>query len=128
MNKLIIGLLVAAAGTGIFFLLRNKKHSDPENKINKEWIIGQWKADAGKDSVFSSYKYDFLKEGTIIRSANDSVKADTLRYEWNKTNALTWKENDGDSAGKMYTILKLTTDSLQLQSADSAVILFTRIK
>jgi hypothetical protein len=126
MNKLFIGLLIVAAGAGAFFLLR-KKNNTTTNDIKKEWIVGKWKADAGKDSAFSSYNYDFLKDGNILRSLNDSAKADTSHYEW-KANELVWKEKISDSTGKTFSVLKLTQDSLQVQSKDSVTILFTKLK
>ena len=128
MNKLFIGLLIVAAGAGTFFLLRKKKNTTTTNDIKKEWIIGKWKADAGKDSAFSMYHYDFLKDGNIVRSLNDSAKADTSHYEWKKANELVWKEKPGDSTGKIFSVLKLTQDSLQVQSKDSVIILFTKLK
>lgn len=128
MNKLFIGLLIVAAGAGIFFVLRKKKSTSTTTKINKEWIIGKWNADAGKDSAFSQYRYDFLNDGNIVRSLNDSAKADTAHYEWNKKNELLWKEKAGDSTGKIFSVLKLTQDSLQVQSQDSATILFVKMK
>jgi lysyl-tRNA synthetase class I len=128
MNKLFIGLLIAAAGAGVFLLLRTKKNTTTTNGIKKEWIIGKWKADAGKDSAFSSYSYDFLKSGNILRSLNDSVNPDTLHYEWNKAHELVWKENAGDSTGKILSVLKLTLDSLQVQATDSSTILFIKVK
>ncbi|HEY6063499.1 MAG TPA: hypothetical protein VIV35_07815, partial [Chitinophagaceae bacterium] len=99
MNKLFIGLLIVAAGAGAFFLLRKKKNSTTTNDIKKEWIVGKWKADAGKDSAFSNYSYDFLKDGNMVRSLNDSAKADTSHYEWNRNNALIWKDKASDSTG-----------------------------
>lgn len=125
MNKLFIGLLIVAAGAGIFFVLRKKKNST-KNSINKEWIVGKWKADAGKDSAFSQYSYDFLKEGNIVRSLSDSAKADTIHYEWNKSNELVWRQKAGDSTSMVLTIVKLTKDSLQVKSKDSVQILFTK--
>ena len=128
MNKLFIGLLIIAAGAGTFFLIRKKNNMTTTNDIKKEWIVGKWKADAGKDSVFSSYNYDFLKDGNILRSLSDSVKADTSHYEWSRTNELVWKEKVSDSTGKIFAVLKLTQDSLQVRSKDSATILFTKLK
>ena len=128
MNKLFIGLLIVAAGAGVFFLLRKKKNATTTNEIKKEWIIGKWKAKAGKDSAFSNYSYDFLKDGNIIRSLNDSAKADTSHYEWNKANELVWKEKVSDSTGKIFSIVKLTKDSLQVQSKNSTGILFIKVK
>jgi hypothetical protein len=133
MKKIFIGLLIAAAGAGVyFFVLRKKEKTDT---INKEWIIGIWKADAGKDSSFIPLRYEFLTNGIIIRSASDTVKADTLHYEWVKTNELVWynktsaeKKERGDSIGTAFTVLTLTQDSLQLQAKDSSAVLFTRMK
>ena len=127
MNKLFIGLLIVAAGTGVFFLLRKKKNTTT-NEIKKEWLVGKWKADAGKDSAFSSYRYDFLKDGNILRSLNDSAKADTSHYEWNKANELVWKEKASDSSGKTFAVVKLTQDSLQVRAADSSIVLFIKTK
>lgn len=130
MNKLLIGLLIVAAGAGTFLLLRKKKNTSVTNDLNKEWVVGKWKTDAhpGNDSGFSKYSYDFLKDGNILRSLNDSTKADTLHYEWSKNNEFIWKEKAADSTGKSYAVIKLTQDSLQVQSKDSATILFTRLK
>ena len=130
MNKLLIGLLVVAAGAGAFLLLRKKKNVSVSNEIKKEWIIGVWKTDAvmATDSNFSKYRFNFQKDGNIVRSLNDSAKADTAHYEWNKKNELLWKEKAGDSTGKIFSVLKLTQDSLQVQSQDSATILFVKMK
>lgn len=130
MNKLLIGLLIVAAGAGTFLLLRKKKSTTGTNSLNKEWVIGKWKTDAqpGNDSSFSKYSYDFLKDGNILRSLNDSTKADTSHYEWSKNNELIWKEKATDSTDKVYAVVKLTADSLQVQSKDSATILFTKMK
>jgi hypothetical protein len=133
MNKLIIGLLIIAAGAGVFFLLRKKKETTVINSINKEWIIGKWipitiGTDAVNDSNFSKFQFDFQKEGNVIRSLNDSVKADTSHYEWNKANELVWKEKASDSTDKVYLVTKLTVDSLQMRATDSSSVLFTKVK
>ena len=128
MKNVFIGLLIVAAGTGVFFLLRNKKEPAAGNEINKEWIVGKWKVDAGKDSVFNQYRYDFQKDGNILRSLSDSAKADTSFYEWNKKDELVWKEKQNDSTTSVFSVIKLTPDSLQIRSKDSATILFTRLK
>ena len=130
MNKLFIGLLIVAAGAGTFILLRKKKNTEISSDIKKEWIIGKWKTNAvmPNDSNFSKYQFDFQKNGNVIRSLNDSVKVDTSRYEWNKSNQLVWKEKASDSTGKVYAVIKLTQDSLQFQSKDSVSFLFTKVK
>jgi hypothetical protein len=122
MNKLIIGLLILAAGAGIFFYLRNKKEKPVAGTINQELIIGKWK------TATDSSTYEFQKNGQVIKSAGDSLKADTSYYEWNKTNDLVWKQKINDSTGKVYVLLKLSTDTLQVRSADSTEQLFTRLK
>ena len=129
MNKLLIGLLIVAAGAGVFFFLK-KKNNTEALRINKELIIGKWKTDAviSTDSGFSRYSYDFQKEGILLRSLNDSVKADTSHYEWSKANELVWKEKTSDSTVKIYVVTKLTQDSLRVQAADSTTVLFTKVK
>ena len=127
MNKLIIGLLVVAAGAGIFFFLRKKKETATANSITKEWIVGKW-IPITIGTNFTKYQFDFQKDGNVVRSLNDSVKADTLHYEWNKASELVWKEKASDSTGKIYVVTKLTQDSLQVQAADSSTILFTKVK
>ena len=128
MNKLIIGLLVVAAGTGIYFLFLQKKVQTVS--INKEMIVGTWQSADGmpNDSNFSKYRFDFQKDGNVVRSLNDSAKADTSHYTWNKANQLVWKEKAIDSTGKIYQVTKLTRDSLQFQATDSSTILFTKRK
>jgi hypothetical protein len=64
----------------------------------------------------------------VIRSLADSAKGDTTHYSWNKKNELAWKENLTDSAEKVYSVIKLTQDTLQLRSRDSITFVFTRVK
>ncbi|MDZ4794762.1 MAG: hypothetical protein SGI83_10830 [Bacteroidota bacterium] len=130
MNKLIIGLLIVAAGAGVFFFLRKQKETTIASNIRQEWILGKWETDSFSktDSASGKYQFYFQKNGILILSLNDSAKADTAHYEWNKASELIWKENATDSTGKAYVIAKMTQDSLQMQSADSATILFTKLK
>ena len=131
MNKLLIGLLIVAAGAGVFFLLSKKKNETAVAAINKELLIGKWKTASSlsaKNSVQPIYQYNFLKDGNIIKSLNDSAKTDTSYYKWSKTNELVWKENASDSIGNIYAVVKLTTDSLQMQAKDSSTFLFTKMK
>jgi hypothetical protein len=119
MNKLFIGLLILAAGTGVFFLLRKNKGTQTTETIHKDLLIGKWKDSANH--------YVFEKEGIILHSLNDSLKADTSYYAW-KDNDLVWKENAEDSIGRTFIIQKLVRDSLQLLSKDSVSILLIRVK
>ena len=130
MNKLFIGLLIVAAGAGAYFFLFKKKDKPViGNELKKEWIVGTWKTDAtpGNDSLFKQSLFNFQEDGNIIRSVGDSAKADTMHYEWNKSNELVWKQKVTDSVGTNYTVVKLTVDSLQVQSSDSTRILFTKV-
>jgi hypothetical protein len=128
MKKIIIGLLIIAAGTAVFFLFRNNKNIAVTNEFPKDSILGKWKPGEGNDSNFSKFQFDFQKNGNVIRSLNDSAKADTSFYEWNKANQLIWNEKSGDSTGKVYQVTKLTKDSLQIQGADSSIVLYIRMK
>lgn len=129
MNKLFIGLLIVAAGaSALFYFYRKTCNKPAQDPLTKEWIIGKWKASTEKDSVFSRYSYNFLKDGSIVRLLNDSAKTDTSYYEWNKKNDLVWKEKASDSTGKSYSVVKLTQDSLQFQAFDSSTVLFTKMK
>jgi hypothetical protein len=124
MKKLFIGLLVLAAGGAAFFLLNKKKNSTEVATINKTFILGKWKPiskEPATDTLQTQYQFDFLKEGIVLRAANDSTKADTTHYEWNKANELVMKESVTDSAGTLYTVVKLTADTLQVQSKTNNV-------
>jgi hypothetical protein len=146
MKKVFIGLLIIAAGAGAFYFLQKKKN-EAGNTIQKELIVGKWKLDplsvrpkdsttglliaitGTADSNFLKYHYDFGSGGSIIQSLNDAVKAGTFRYEWTKKNELAWKENATDSsASELFTVTKLTDDSLLLLSKDSATFVFTKLK
>lgn len=132
MKKLFIGLLiVAAAGTAFYLLTRTKKNSQTAT-VNKELIMGKWKTAAQEpaaDSAKTLYQYEFQKDGIVLRAAGDSVKADTTHYEWNKSNELVWKEKAADSIGKVYTVVKLTGDTLELKTEQPAAsMVLTRLK
>jgi hypothetical protein len=116
MKKLLIGLLVIAAGAGAYFYCNSKKGDKPSSQ---ELIVGKWKnVQLVIDTVLPNYNYDFQKEGVAFRSVSDTVKADTIRYEWNKTGELLIKEKATDSTAKVYIVAKLTADTLQLQTVD----------
>jgi hypothetical protein len=130
MNKLFIGLLIAAAGAGAFFLLRKKSNTPQIAELNKEWIFGKWKVDSYqpvKDSNSLRSRYDFDSSGLVVRTL-DSLKQDSSRYHWNKKDELVMTEGFTDSLEYVYSVLKLTPDTLHIRSADSVVILFTKMK
>ncbi len=132
MNKLLIGLLIIAAGAGAFFLLRKKKDTViADHTLHKEWILGKWKLDAGTpliDSTHPNRVYYFQDKNVFLGAVSDTAKADTSHYEWTKANELVIKKGAADSTGHVYAVTKLTADSLQLQNKDSVSYLFLRAK
>ena len=143
MKKVFIGLLILAAGAGAFFFLRKKQTSITDNSIHKEWIIGKWKLDSillSKDSTdkFTSgiigivapdlmkYHYEFKLGGAVVLV--DSLTKDSSNYEWNKKDQLVWKEHPADTSGEIFNVSIPTKDSLMLQSTDSVVLVFTKVK
>lgn len=132
MKKIIIGLLIVAAGAGAFYYFNQRTCNKPlQDSLSKELIIGKWKAVAeqsAKDSAQPIYHYEFQQAGTIIHSLNDSAITDSSQYEWGRSNELIWKENVADTIGKIYSIVILTKDSLQIQSKDSTTTLFIKAK
>lgn len=134
MKNVFIGLLIIAAGTGVYFFLIKKKNTGTEqaNAINKELLAGKWKTVSYQpvvDSLQPLYGYDFQKDGIALRSASDTVKADTTHYSWNKENELVIKANAADTAGVAYVVQKLSADTLQVQSkTDKVIILLTKAK
>ncbi len=144
MKKLFIGLLIVAAGAGAFFFFNKKKDNNEVATINKELIIGKWKVDSiyfnaddtveqfnlvlinTLDSNYLDYQYDFSKQDIITSLDNKII--DTSHYEWNKADQLVWNQNVSDSTGTVFSVFKLTQDSLQLFAKDSSTILFTKMK
>ena len=145
MKKVFIGLLMLAAGAATFFLLQKKDKPITGNNIQKEWIIGKWKLDSLHflkdsndnflvgimgmvESNLKKYHYEFTKDGSISVSLGDSLTKDSSRYEWNKKDQLIWKEYPTDTTGEVFNVSIPHKDSLVVQSQDSSVLLFTKVK
>lgn len=145
MKKVFIGLLMLAAGGATFFLLQKKDKPITGNNIQKDWIIGKWKLDsillpkdtnanfiAGIMKIIEpdlmKYHYVFKKDGAISLLLRDSLTKDSARYEWNKENQLIWKEYPADTTGEVFNVSVPHKDSLVLQSQDSSVLVFTKVK
>lgn len=143
MKKVFIGLLIIAAGAGAFFFLQKKQRPISNNNLQKEWIIGKWRLDSillSKDSgnKFTAgiigiiapdlmrYQYEFNQGGFVLLS--DSLTKDSSKYEWNKNDQLVWKEHPTDTSGEVFNVSLPHKDSLHLQSGDSTVLLFTKVK
>jgi hypothetical protein len=143
MKKLFIGLLLIAAGAGAYYFLQKKK-IETFNPVKKEFLSGVWKLDslyavsgdsasmiglaAIADSNSHNYRFNFREDGTLLRTLDETPGADTSHYDWSGKNELRIKDAAKDSTGVNYTVNKLVRDSLVLQSRDSAVFVFTRVK
>src|SRR5687768_14112651 len=130
MNKLFIGLLIVAAGAGVFFLLSKKKDEPVADKINKEWIIGKWQTisvEPLKDSAEKDYRFEFQPEGLVLRSKSDSLEADSTHYAWTEKDELLIRENPSDTVGARFTVLKLSTDTLSVKGEEQTWI-FHKVK
>lgn len=141
MNKLFIGLLIIAAGAGIFFYLRQQDKPTPGNALVKEQIIGSWKLESMRnandsidamvgllsllDSNLSRYHCEFTKDGSAFLKLNDSI-TDSYRYEWKDDDHLIWKQNKEDTTGDVFSVLTLNKDSLQLRDSDSTLMVFSK--
>ncbi|MBI3140082.1 MAG: hypothetical protein HYZ15_16015 [Sphingobacteriales bacterium] len=129
MKKIFIGLLVIAAGAVVYFLLIQKKKSNEQVLLNRELILGKWETEGrltGTDSLKTYYQYEFQQDGLALIADTAASKTDSFRYEWNKTGQLLVRDNAADSTADLFTVIRLTSDSLQLKRADSLVQTFTR--
>jgi len=144
MKKVFIGLLIVAAGAGIFFLFQ-KKNKPAKGYVQKDLIIGKWKLDSLyslKDSGsnvmpdvmelvdphLKKYEYEFTKGGAVGLWLKDSLTKDSIRYEWIKEDQFAWKEYPANKTIEVFDVSVLNRDSLSMQSKDSAILLFTKAK
>ena len=130
MKNVWIGLLIAAAGTGIFFLLRNGKRSGPKGSIDIEQVLGQWKTDIKSpgDTVSRTVRYAFEKDGLLLTYTDTTGRADSAYYAWMKDGRLEWKKSKSDSSGLAFTVKRNGNDTLRLVSADSLETTLVRVK
>lgn len=131
MKKVFIGLLIAAGGTGAYFYFQHKKAAAQPATDDHALIIGKWEADtlqAGKDKAFSRNSYQFADSNTLILTSHDSLaKKDTLRYQWEKQDKISWK-HAADSISAAFIVTKLSKDSLSVIGSDSSRILLHKTK
>ena len=140
-------LLIAVAGTGVYFLFfsKNKNHSS-ENVIQKELVAGKWKIDSlvsqkdstkdglamllfAMDSNARKQVCDFQSNGHVLVSLpGDSLaKKDTSSIIWTNENELLWKEIYSDSTWETMTVKKLDKENFVLLSKDSVLIYFKKV-
>lgn len=147
MKKIIIGLLfIAAAATGVYYLLKEKKNPTVFNSIKKEKLTGKWKIDSlvttkdstsdglallffAIDSTTGKQVYDFQESGQVLVSLpSDTLsKKDTSSYAWSKENEILWKEKYTDSTTEKMTVIKLDKKDFILQSKDSTLVYFKKV-
>ena len=146
MKKIILAvILLAAAGSGIYYLLQKKRVEDSLTTIDKELVIGKWKIDSlvaqkdatnvglalllfAMDSNAKKQVYDFQTNGQVFVSLpNDTLsKKDTSSFTWGKDKELLWKDNYSDSTVESMTVIKLDKKDLVLRSADSVFVYFKK--
>lgn len=131
MKKLLIGLLIAAAGTGVYFLLQNRKKADPPLTVNdQDWLIGKWTDKSGEllpDSLATVLQWEFRKDGIAIVSNQQPLINDTLQYAW-KDSASLGIRSAKDSMETVFRVIHSANDSLVLERSDSSRILLGRSK
>ncbi len=145
MKKLFIGLLILAAGAATFFLLQKKDKQIITSNIQQERIIGKWKLDSllflkdandnfmvgimgMVDPHLMKYQYEFTRDGYLSLWLGDALTKDSTRYEWAEKNKLVWKDYPSDTSANVFNVSLLSNDSLILQSEDSSILLFTKVK
>ncbi|MCX6317315.1 MAG: hypothetical protein NTW29_08490 [Bacteroidetes bacterium] len=132
MKKVFIALLVVAAAGTAYFLYTRKTTTTGTVAVNKELLTGKWKSANTipvADTTTPLYQYEFRQDGLLLRTVSDTAKADTMHYTWDKSNALVWKQQATDTAGTVYNVVQLTSDSLALKAASPVTELsLTRVK
>ena len=137
MNKLFIGLLILAAGAGVFFFLR-KQNQKETIMFNKEWMVGKWKLDSIvhkdpaknhnliPDADLKSFQYNFIGDSSLLQITGDSGSVVRLHYQWKNENKLMVTDNVTDTVGDVFTITQLTNDKMIVLSADSMLLFFMK--
>ena len=147
MKQIILAvILLAAIGGGIYYLLQ-KNRQNTSVSFKQEQILGKWKIDSlvaqkpstkdelalllfAMDSTAEKLVYDFQPDGMVFVSLpSDSLKKkDTSSFAWNEKKELVWKEKSTDSTADTMTVIKLDKKDLVMQSADSTLIYFRKVK
>ena len=120
MKKIILAaILLAAAGGAVYLFTQRNQNIEPPLGISyKETIIGDWKIDSitsndnngigllflSLDSNLTNYTFRFAEDGAIILEGDSLIDKELMQ------------------------VVTLTTNQLDLRSADSAVIHFRKKK
>lgn len=147
MKKIIIGLLLLAVSGGVVYYLLSKKTSVTNvSAINKELLIGKWKLDtldekskqtiyqlrtgiiAALDSNIPNYEYDIQKDGKVYIALPGKPVTDTTFYEWADSTHLNWIQSDSAKTKDVFTVMKLDSNGFSLQTKDSSLFSFIKLK
>ena len=74
------------------------------------------------------YQYEFTRDSYLSLLLGDSLTKNSTRYEWTEKNKLVWKDYPSDTSPNVFNVSLLSNDSLILQSEDSSILLFTKVK
>jgi hypothetical protein len=136
MKKLFIGLLlIAAAGTGVYFYLKLKKQNSPapSSDIDKEKIIGKWNVDSVQsdindtsffsmlmlDSFYKTTSFTFHSEGKIEVNITSVPKTDTGFYVFRTDSTMIWKTHAQATDSFNVRVIKLDMADMVLSTDNS---------
>ena len=145
MKKIILAvILLAAAGGAVYFYFFYHTVCDKPGKLTnyETEIIGDWKIDSiaskdsnsigllllSLDSNLRNYTFRFTADGAITQLLNDSIVPQKSKYEWKDSSQLIILEGDSLTGKELMHVVLLTTEQLNLMSADSALIYFRKKK
>lgn len=145
MKKVFIGLLLLVVSGGVvYYFLTQKPAVNNPIGFNKELLIGKWKLDstdaknnlaalniaaAGTiDSNQKKYEYVIGPNGKGLIILPGKAKADTIAYEWTSDTQLNWTQSDSAKTKTACTVVKLDSMSFGIQTKDSSLFQFTRVK
>ena len=137
MKNVIIVLLIAAIGVGVYFYF-NKKHKT-QTLTSKELILGKWKIDSliakiPSDSLRRStldtsrnrFQVEFTRDSSVLETVDGQLN-DSSRYRFTSDKDFVIS-NHSDSAKQLFTINQLDSSSMILKDKTNSLYYFRRIK
>jgi len=141
MKNVIIVLLVAAVGAGVYFYFSRNQNQSLAN--SEELIIGKWKIDSLVinndsselrdgllsnllDSSLNKYQFEFRADSFILQTYNGKP-LDSSRYVFaGNKNLFIW--GNPDTSKTKWNVDRLDSTILILKDADSATFYFQRLE